>query len=186
MVATRTFYTIAIILGFIITGLAGVATAEPTEGTVYGDGVTLEQATPIATLLADAETYKGKKVRVDGVVTAVCEKRGCWMQLADPESGDAIRIKVDDGAIVFPVSAKGHKASAEGTFDVIERPADAHGKHGDCQGEGCDHKTEAGQDCKHKGEAGHDCQGHKGSGKPCAHHGSRTVYLIRGTGAVVY
>ena len=46
---------------------------------------------------------------------------GCWMALAPPEQPDqAVRFKVDHGAgIVFPLSARGKKASAEGVFEAI-------------------------------------------------------------------
>ena len=64
----------------------------------------------------------GKTVRVEGVVTAVCEHMGCWMTLAPAgaagEKPATLRLKVDDGVIVFPVSARGRTAVAQG---VIER-----------------------------------------------------------------
>lgn len=98
------------------------APALAAEGTKYGNGVSLTVATPIDKLLADPKAYVGKTVRVDGVVTAVCDMAGCWMELG-PENADAraasLRFKVDDGVIVFPVSAKGKKASAEGVFGPV-------------------------------------------------------------------
>jgi hypothetical protein len=33
--------------------------------------------------------------------------RGCWAQIIDPDGKASIRIKVDDGEIVFPLSAVG-------------------------------------------------------------------------------
>jgi hypothetical protein len=36
----------------------------------------------------------------------------------------AIKIKVDDGVMVFPLDAKGKTATAEGTFTRIEVPAE--------------------------------------------------------------
>jgi len=54
---------------------------------------------------------------------------GCWMALAPAEAsaGPAILIKVDDGVIVFPTSARGKRATAQG---VVERigTADAEGQ----------------------------------------------------------
>lgn len=85
----------------------------------FGEGVTLDTATPVAALLDDPEAWLGKTVRVDGVVKAVCEAMGCWMELADPDSGKSIQFKVDDGVIVFPVSAKGKRASAQGTVERV-------------------------------------------------------------------
>ena len=36
-----------------------------------------------------------------------------------------IRLKVDDGVIVFPVSAKGRKVSAEGVFEALGEAGDS-------------------------------------------------------------
>lgn len=95
------------------------------KGTKYGTGVTQETAVKVADLLASPETYLGKTVRVDGVVQAVCQTMGCWIQLGDDENGKGIQFKVEDGVIVFPKEGKGRKASAEGTFEQIAT-GDAH------------------------------------------------------------
>ena len=86
-----------------------------------GAGVTLAEATPIADLYAAPEKFVGKTLRIDGVVSAVCTEMGCWMALAPADKPDqTIRFKVDHGtAIVFPISAKGKQASAEGVFEKI-------------------------------------------------------------------
>jgi hypothetical protein len=95
-----------------------------------GAGVTLNEATPISKIVASPKEYAGKIVRIDGVATAVCEAMGCWMAVAESDKKDAptIRLKVDDdGPIKFPMSAKGKKVSAQGTFDAIGGH-DAHGR----------------------------------------------------------
>jgi hypothetical protein len=95
--------------------------------TKLGAGVTLDQATPIAAVIAQPADYVGKTIRIDGVATAVCSAMGCWMAVAaeaDP-SGQTVRLKVEDGAIVFPVSAKGKTVSAEGVFEAV---GDAHAR----------------------------------------------------------
>ncbi|CAN5350550.1 hypothetical protein BH23ACI1_BH23ACI1_24790 [soil metagenome] len=91
------------------------------EETKLGAGVSIKEATPIATVLGSPNEFVGKTIRVDGVATAVCEDMGCWMSIA-PEGnaeGATVRIKVEDGVIVFPVSAKGKKVSAEGVWEVV-------------------------------------------------------------------
>jgi hypothetical protein len=86
-----------------------------------GKGVAVAEATPIKALYEAPDTFVGKTVRVDGVVSAVCEAMGCWMALADPKDPAlVVRFKVDHGSgLVFPVSAKGKPASAEGVFEKI-------------------------------------------------------------------
>jgi hypothetical protein len=45
---------------------------------------------------------------------------------ADAPQGPTVRLKVEDGVIKFPVTAKGKKVSAEGVFEEIG----AHDGHG--------------------------------------------------------
>ncbi len=142
-----------------ILALAGTALAAET-GTTYGKGVSLASATPLADVAARPQDFVGKTVRVDGVVTAVCEKRGCWMQIDDPKAGKGMRLKVDDGVIVFPMSAMGHKASAEGVVEAIvvsEAQAAEMAKEHASEGGAAGRMPKAG-----------------------------TLYQIKGTGAIVY
>lgn len=103
----------------LVAGLVAWMSAAPVAQEKLGEGVTLEQATPVAALLDDPEAWLGTTVRVDGVVKAVCEMMGCWMELADPDTGKSLQFKVDDGVIVFPVSAKGKRASAQGALERV-------------------------------------------------------------------
>lgn len=104
----------------ILIALCVAATAAAAQEKKYGNGVTLATATKVESLLSQPDQHLGKTVRVDGVVTAVCEMAGCWMELGDAKPGaKTLRFKVDDGVIVFPVSAKGRRASAEGVFEKL-------------------------------------------------------------------
>jgi hypothetical protein len=104
--------------------LAATLVAAEEKGTKYGEGVAMTSATAIADLATKPDQFVGKKVRIDGVVEAVCENMGCWMQIKDEKSDKTVRIKVDDGVIVFPVTAKGKKASAEGVFEKVDTKAE--------------------------------------------------------------
>ncbi|MES1245454.1 MAG: DUF4920 domain-containing protein [Acidobacteriota bacterium] len=85
----------------------------------YGGGVTVPETTSIAKILADPDAYVGKTVRIEGKVLDVCPMKGCWMELAQEGDGSKLRVKVDDGVIVFPVTAKGKLAVAEGVLEAI-------------------------------------------------------------------
>jgi len=145
------------------------------DAEVFGDGVTLTEAVAIDTLLAKPDDFVGKTVRVDGVITAVCKKRGCWMQMTDSESGNGVRIKVEDGVIVFPYESMGHEASAQGVFEAIKLTpeqieARAAAAHDHAEGESCDKSGPKGE----------------GEGPGCdAPVVDEYVYMIRGTGAVI-
>jgi hypothetical protein len=105
------------ILPFVL--LAGLAAASPADAAeTYGGGVSLTETTSIGKILVDPDTYVGKRVRIEGEVTDVCPMRGCWMEIAEPE-GDRIRVKVEDGVLVFPADAKGKRAVAEGVLEEI-------------------------------------------------------------------
>jgi hypothetical protein len=113
------------------------------EETKIGAGVTLAEATPIAAIVASPRDYAGKTVRIDGVATAVCESMGCWMAVAESDKKDAptVRLKVEhEGAIKFPMSAKGRNVSAQGTFAAIGG-SDDHGK--DAAAEHAKHEAKA-------------------------------------------
>jgi len=164
-----------LILSALVLAVAVAPAQAGDAGETYGDGVTLTEAVAIETLLGNPDDYVGKKVRVDGVITGVCKKRGCWMQVTNPDSGDGVRIKVEDGVIVFPYTSMGQEASAEGVFEAIKLTpeqieARTNAAHNHAEGESCD-KTGP------KGE---------GAGAGCdAPAVNEYVYMIRGTGAVI-
>ena len=102
--------------------VVAVAAGTSFEEIKLGTGVSLKEATPIASLAANPKDYVGKTIRVDGVARAVCSAMGCWMSVVEDvanPSGATVRLKVDDGVIVFPMSAKGKKVSAQGVFQAV-------------------------------------------------------------------
>ena len=119
------------VLAAVLT-VAGVTAQEAArEGKIYGDGVTLARSVPVAALLETPAAHVGKSVRVDGVVSKVCQSMGCWLEIADPALGRGIRFKARDGVIVFPKDASGRKVSAQGTFEEIATSPvrEAHAEH---------------------------------------------------------
>src|SRR5688572_33088714 len=155
---------------FVATLLVVSMSAATRAAKTFGTAPTLPDATPIAQLLAKPADFQGKTVRVEGIVTGVCTMMGCWMALAssDAPKGPAILIKVDDGVIVFPTSARGKRATAQG---VVERvgAADAEGQEA------------AREHAEHEGRS----QSPSGAGstpRPAA----QTSWQIKATGAIVY
>src|SRR5688500_15951318 len=135
-----------------VLALALPATLVGQDEKKIGAGVTLTQVTPIGALIKTPQDYVGKKVRIDGVATAVCASMGCWMAVAESDKADAptVRLKVEhEGAIVFPMSAKGKKVSAQGIFEAIAA-GDTHGK--EAAAEHAKHDAQA----KHHPEIRHD------------------------------
>jgi len=106
---------------FCLTAALATAAVALAGTDVYGEGVNLETTTPIADIVADPDAWNGKTVKVEGKVDGVCARKGCWIELAN-ESGDCVRIKVQDDVIVFPQEAVGRFAVAQGTVEVEDMP----------------------------------------------------------------
>ena len=96
--------------------LAGNVLAESSVS--FGDTVNKQQITAVASILAKPAAYLEQQVTVVGEVTGVCTKQQCWMTLATAENEPRFRIKVRDGDMVFPLSAKGKTAYATGIVKV--------------------------------------------------------------------
>jgi len=127
-----------------------------------GKPLSLKQTTPIAELTAKPNLYVDKSVQVKGKVTEVCQMMGCWMALADPETNKSIRIKVNDGDMVFPQDSVGKIAIAEGKLTKISLT-----------------KQEAIAQARHEAEE-------KGAKfNPASVKGPAVIYQIQGSGAVV-
>lgn len=89
-------------------------------GTTLGEPLTLEYLTNVSDIMARPDAFVGKRVLVEGTVSAVCQKRGCWLDIVSAEGADTIQVKVEDGVIVFPKDAAGKKVLAEGTIEKLE------------------------------------------------------------------
>ena len=158
--------------------VSGVLAARALAPEKFGAGVTISQVTPLDAVIKTPETFDGRTVRVEGVVTSVCEEMGCWMALGtkDAKGAPTMMIKVDDGVIVFPVSAKGKRAAAQG---VVQRVGAMSHDPG--------HGAGAGHDADHDGVHGapggdHAAQEHA----PSEHMASASQWQIKATGALIY
>lgn len=89
----------------------------------YGADLAMPEATPIRTLQDAPDAWAGRQVRITGTVTDVCPMAGCWMKIADA-TGAEVTLKVRDGVMVFPMTAKGQQVTAEGTVRKIDLSAE--------------------------------------------------------------
>ncbi|MBU0482733.1 MAG: DUF4920 domain-containing protein [Proteobacteria bacterium] len=132
------------------------------SGLELGKPVTLKQVTKISEIEKNPEAFVGKKVLVSGTVVEVCSSRGCWMNIASDTPFEKIQIKVVDGVIVFPMSARGQNAYVEGVVEKLSLS-----------------KNEAIDYYRHKAEE----KGQKFD--PATVTGAETIYRIRALGAVI-
>lgn len=146
------------LLIFTITSL----TAFAGDGKQYGKKLTLKKTTNVSDILSNPEKFVGKKVLIKGTIVDVCKKRGCWMDISSNKEFEKIKVKVEDGVIVFPLTAKGKTATVEGEVyaitSAVEECSNKEDHSGDEHGEECEHS-------KTKSE--------------------KTIYQIKGLGAVI-
>ena len=149
---------IPIIVGFLLVGCS----TEKDDGEQFGELLTLSISTDVSDILDNPESFLGKTVLIEGLAVNVCEHRGCWIDLAGDEPYQKIRIKVEEGVIVFPMTAKGESVRAEGQvykIEMTQEEAIAYYSHmAEEQGESFDSTSV---------------------------DGPMTIYQIKGTGAII-
>lgn len=100
----------------IFIGIVACGTKAP-EGLTVGAGITQDKMTQISDILADPSQYVDQMVVISGKIDAVCPMQGCWIDVLDEESNKKIRVKVEDGKIVFPAESEGRMVKVEGKVE---------------------------------------------------------------------
>ena len=90
----------------------------PSAGRDFGEGIHLSQATPLAAVLADPERYRDEPVLVRGVVSDVCQKKGCWTVIRDGEAH--ARVRFQDYGFFLPTNCQGAEVWVEGRAQVVD------------------------------------------------------------------
>ena len=91
------------------------------EGEVVKRGAALAadaKAVALADVLKEPKSYAGKEVVVEGVVERVCQKQGCWMELAPERGARGVRVASKDHSFFVPFNSAGLRARAAGVFEV--------------------------------------------------------------------
>lgn len=140
-----------LIVAFLLTALLTVRASEEK----YGKEITQTQKTAISKILAEPEAFEGKTILVEGVVAGVCDDKGCWIDLSGENPNEKIKVKVEDGVIVFPQDAKGKTALVEGVFTEVSGDS-CEDEHASSEEDGC-----------------------------CSKEKKNKVYQIKGLGAVI-
>jgi len=81
-------------------------------GEEFGAGLTLREVTPLSEVIARPESWADRPVLVEGEVRDVCQRRGCWMVIADGEA--EVRVDFQDYGFFVPKDAAGRHAFVEG------------------------------------------------------------------------
>lgn len=85
-----------------------------------GKEISLKSKTPISKILKSPKNFEGKQVLVEGKILDVCQDAGCWIEIAGSNKDEKIKVKVNDGEIVFPKDSKGKTALVEGILEEVK------------------------------------------------------------------
>lgn len=86
----------------------------------FGEPIELKKSIKITKILENPGDYLNTVIRVEGTIVGVCAHMGCWMEIAADEPFTKIRVKVNDGDMVFPLTAKGRHAVIEGELVALD------------------------------------------------------------------
>jgi len=97
---------------------------------LFGAEITEEQSvTPLADLLTRAAEFNGQVVKTEGVISQVCQRMGCWMELrVDAEGSAGVRVPMAGHSFFLPRDVAGRQAVVQGQLTVAELPED-HQEH---------------------------------------------------------
>lgn len=87
------------------------------RGEAIGEPIVEAEVLPFAKVHDDPEPYFHKTLLVDASVTAVCQRKGCWMQVED--NGRTAMVRWESGCggkYAFPETAVGKKVVIQGSF----------------------------------------------------------------------
>jgi Domain of unknown function (DUF4920) len=97
----------------VIAPVATVAVA----ATKLGAPIT-EPIVALADIAKSPASFKGKTIATTGTVKAVCQERGCWMEITDATT-DA-NVRMHGHAFFIPKSSSGKKARVQGTVMLMK------------------------------------------------------------------
>jgi hypothetical protein len=126
----------------------------------YGKEITIKEITPLSNLLAHPEKYINKTILIEGKIIDVCSEKGCWIDIAGESENQKIKVKVEDGVIVFPQDSKGKTVLIQGILIPV-----------------------AGETCSSEPTEKTECS--MGSSSCCTKSKKEKIYQINCSGAVI-
>ncbi|HSY25748.1 MAG TPA: DUF4920 domain-containing protein [Polyangiaceae bacterium] len=91
-------------------GAAAPVSPASASPATFGEKITAS-IVPLAEIAAHPSRFQNEVVATSGKVTAVCQERGCWMELADA-SGQA-HVRMHGHSFFVPRTAPGHTARVQ-------------------------------------------------------------------------
>jgi len=91
----------------------------------YGQALPVGPADDLGRVLADPNAYADLDITVEGVVRQVCQRRGCWLELATSrdEAAPGCRVTSKGHGFFVPTDSAGSHARVRGRAEVEIIPA---------------------------------------------------------------
>jgi len=115
---SRSFLLLFVV--FLLFGACGQAPQTQSKETAqtnefFGDKISADQAVSYEDLLQKMESSDSLNVKVTGQVSAVCQKKGCWMNIvSDQEGQPEMFVKFKDYGFFMPLNITGRKVIMDG------------------------------------------------------------------------
>lgn len=107
---------------------APAAAPQATGESSFGQKLNVSNPVKVSALVSDSSPYVGKPIQLEGKISAVCQKAGCWMELVDEGQKVRVRVIAKDHGFGLPKDSSGKRAVAEGVLSQSEVP-EAEAKH---------------------------------------------------------
>lgn len=109
------FFLSILALFFLACGSEQPADTTATTGQpqTFGDAITADGAVTMPEMVAKMQGVDSLQVKVRGTVESVCQVKGCWVNLQDPQVGEMF-VKFKDYAFFLPKDIAGREVVMEG------------------------------------------------------------------------
>lgn len=104
----------------VVIAFAAAASVSAGESRHFGAPFGDTRTVVLADALAKPETFKDAAVRLEGTITDVCQKEGCWLVITDGTR--SMRIHMKGHAFAVPKDISGRKVVVEGMVEVKTIP----------------------------------------------------------------
>jgi hypothetical protein len=95
-----------------------IESSEPSSIVVRGDKIGDSPVVALSDIMKDPEKYENKKIILEGTVDAVCQKKGCWMEVKPAPDESGVRVTFKDYGFFVPKDSKSLKVRAEGKIKI--------------------------------------------------------------------
>lgn len=99
--------------GIMLCVLATVAISACGEKKEFGAKETIVKESAISVWQALQPVNYDRPIKLNGIVTKVCQTEGCWMAIKD-QANSKIRVTFKDGTFAVPLNSAGKQVTMEG------------------------------------------------------------------------